>query len=101
MTTMPEQEYRKAEIQSLDMYNRALDKTKRFARNLKALRKWHRISQDKLAAKLGVSTTTVSAYETGRATVNFAIAIMICEVFKVDLDDMLARRVYRDGFKRV
>lgn len=83
------------------MYERALEKTKRFARNMKALRKWHRMSQDKMADKLGVSTTTVSAYETGRSPVNFATAIMICEVFGVDLNDMLARRVYRDGFKGV
>ena len=60
----------------------------RFCDNLKALRQAERMSQERLAEKVGVSRQTISAIEKGdyNPTVNLCIAI--CKALGKTLDEL-------------
>lgn len=60
-----------------------------FSDNLIALRKYHNISQEELAEKIGVSRQTLSKYETGESVPDIERSMLIANVFGVSLDDLV------------
>lgn len=60
-----------------------------FADNLVELRKLHKISQEELADKIGVSRQTLSKYETGESLPDIEKCKSLAEVFGVSMDDLV------------
>ena len=56
--------------------------------NLKLLRQEKRISQDDLAAVLGVSRQTINSIETGKFDPSLKLVIKIIRFFKADLESI-------------
>lgn len=52
---------------------------------LKSLRKFHRISRKELGEKIGVSESTIAAFEQGLREPNPITALKISEVFNVNI----------------
>ena len=62
---------------------------KMFADNLMELRKYHNMSQEELAEKIGVSRQTLSKYETGESLPDIEKCKTIADVFGVTVDDLI------------
>lgn len=60
-----------------------------FADNLVELRKYHNMSQEDLADKIGVSRQTLSKYETGESLPDIEKSMLIANTFGVTLDDLM------------
>ena len=60
-----------------------------FKDNLIELRKYHNMSQEELADKIGVSRQTLSKYETGESLPDIEKCKLIAAVFGVSIDDLL------------
>jgi len=60
-----------------------------FKDNLISLRKLHRLSQEELAERLGISRQTLSKYETGESLPDIDKCKAIADVFDVSLDDLV------------
>lgn len=60
-----------------------------FADNLMELRKYHNLSQEELAEKIGVSRQTLSKYETGESLPDIEKCKMPADVFGVTMDDLI------------
>lgn len=58
-------------------------------KNIVALRKQHKMTQDELAAALFVTRQTVSNYETGRSKPDIDMLIKIAEVFGTNVDEVI------------
>lgn len=61
-----------------------------FADNLMELRKYHNLSQEELAEKIGVSRQTLSKYETGESLPDIVKCKMLADVFGVTVDDLIS-----------
>ena len=61
----------------------------KFCDNLKALRKAERISQERLAEKVGVSRQSVSKWETGEAYPEMNNIMALCTVFHCEITDLV------------
>ncbi len=57
--------------------------------NLVELRKYHNLSQEELADRIGVSRQTLSKYETGESLPDIEKSQALAEVFGVSLDDLV------------
>ncbi len=68
-----------------------------FAKNIKYLRKKSGISQEKLAAMLGLSRTTVTNYESGFSTPDYTHLIRIASIFTISIDSLLSRNMTMDS----
>lgn len=62
-----------------------------FATVIKQLRKERGLTQDQLAALLGVSRSTIGMYETGSREPDFETSEAIADVFNVDMDYLMGR----------
>ena len=60
-----------------------------FKDNLIELRKYHDLSQEELADKIGVSRQTLSKYETGESLPDIEKCKLRADVFGVTIDDLL------------
>jgi len=60
-----------------------------FARNLKYLRSFNKLSQTKAAKYLGVNRRTFVSWETGGITPPTSTLTHICKSFKVSIQNML------------
>ena len=60
-----------------------------FADNLVELRKYHAMSQEELADKIGVSRQTLSKYETGESLPDIEKCKALADVFGVTVDDLI------------
>ena len=60
-----------------------------FADNLVELRKYHKISQEELAERIGVSRQTLSKYETGESLPDIEKCMALADVFGVSMDDLV------------
>lgn len=60
-----------------------------FAENLMELRKYHNLSQEELAEKIGVSRQTLSKYETGDSLPDIEKCRLLADVFGVTVDDLI------------
>ena len=63
-----------------------------FSDNLKALRYERHITQQQLAAALGLSRSTIGMYEKGEREPDFATSEAIADYFNVRLDDLVGRK---------
>ncbi len=57
--------------------------------NLYSLRKLHRLSQEDVAEKLGVSRQAVAKWETGATTPDIANCMALGRLYDVSIDDLL------------
>lgn len=60
-----------------------------FADNLIELRKYHNLSQEELAEKIGVSRQTLSKYETGESLPDIEKCKLLADAFGVTVDDII------------
>ena len=60
-----------------------------FADNLAELRKYHALSQEELADKIGVSRQTLSKYETGESLPDIEKCKALADVFGITVDDLI------------
>ena len=60
-----------------------------FADNLMELRKYHNLSQEELAEKIGVSRQTLSKYETGESLPDIEKCKALADVFGITVDDLI------------
>ena len=60
-----------------------------FADNLVELRRFHALSQEELADKIGVSRQTLSKYETGESLPDIEKCKALADVFGVTVDDLI------------
>ena len=60
--------------------------------NLVELRKYHNLSQEELADRIGVSRQTLSKYETGESLPDIEKSQALAEVFGVSLDDLVKNK---------
>lgn len=60
-----------------------------FADNLIEMRKYHNLSQEELAEKIGVSRQTLSKYETGESLPDIEKCRMLADIFGVTVDDLI------------
>lgn len=65
----------------------------RFCDNLKALRKAERMSQERLAEKVGVSRQSVSKWETGEAYPEMTNIVALCTVFHCEITDLINSQI--------
>ena len=61
-----------------------------FSDNLQALRKRHGMSQEDLAAQIGISRQTLSKYEMGESLPDIEKAMALAEVFGISIDDLIS-----------
>ena len=61
-----------------------------FADNLVDLRKYHAMSQEELAERIGVSRQTLSKYETGESLPDIEKCKALADVFGITVDDMIS-----------
>ena len=61
----------------------------RFGENLKNLRKIKKLSQEKLAEKVGVSRQSISKWECGEAYPEMDNILILCEIFNCKLNDLI------------
>ena len=61
-----------------------------FADNLMELRKYYALSQEELAARIGVSRQTLSKYETGESLPDIEKCKALADVFGVTVDDLIS-----------
>ena len=61
-----------------------------FADNLIELRKYHDLSQEELAEKIGVSRQTLSKYETGESLPDIEKSKFLADAFGVSIDDLIS-----------
>ena len=61
-----------------------------FADNLIELRKYHDLSQEELAEKIGVSRQTLSKYETGASLPDIEKSKLLADAFGVSIDDLIS-----------
>lgn len=60
-----------------------------FAKNIKLLRSRQKKSQDELATELGITRSTLSAYENGTSEPGFETLMRFSDYFKISLDKLL------------
>ena len=65
---------------------------------LKYFRMRANLSQSELAAKIGVSTSTISMYEVGKREPDFETEEKIADFFNTDLDTLRGRDVEQDKY---
>lgn len=67
--------------------------TDSFSENLKTLRKFKKLSQDKLADELNLSRSLIGMWESGQRKPSFETLELLADFFNVRLDDLSGRNV--------
>lgn len=63
----------------------------KFAKVFKSLRTQHKLTQQELATKLGVSRSAIGMYENGEREPDFETLEAIADFFNVDMDYLIGR----------
>jgi transcriptional regulator with XRE-family HTH domain len=74
------------------IYSETADMTQ-IARNIKALRKHHQLTQDQFAQKLGIKRSSIGAYEEGRAEPPLSNLGNIAKTFDVSIDSLVYENI--------
>lgn len=61
----------------------------KFPKNLRRIRKNRKLSQQQLAAKIGISNQVISLYEKGKHTPNMVTLEWLCIALKVNASELL------------
>ncbi len=72
--------------------------TDNFSENLKILRTYKNLSQDKLAEELGLSRSLIGMWESGQRKPSYETLELIADFFNVRLDDLSGRTVSNNLF---
>ena len=56
---------------------------------IRKIRKAHKLSQDELASKVGISTTHMSPIETGNTKLSLPVLVDLADALQVRVDDLL------------
>ncbi|MDO5574408.1 MAG: helix-turn-helix transcriptional regulator [bacterium] len=56
---------------------------------LKSLRKLHRLSQNDVAYRLGISQQSYSRFETGTSDIPASFIVILCDLYQVSADYIL------------
>ena len=64
-----------------------------FGAKLKEIRKNEGLSQEQLADKIGVSRQAITKWETGRALPDMENMIILAEIFKTTLDELVSQAI--------
>lgn len=67
------------------------------ANNIKLLRKRFNLTQNELATRIDKVPVTVSDYEKGKTVPPIEIAVKLCEIFQVNLDDLVNKDLSKEG----
>ena len=70
-----------------------------FAKRLKALRKEHCMSQQKLADLLGLGQSTIAMWEKGKNTPEYESLIKIANIFSVSIDYLAGQKASRSSHR--
>ena len=68
-------------IYSIDYYQ--------IGQRIRKIRKAHKLSQDELASKVGISTTHMSHIETGNTKLSLPVLVDLADALEVRVDDLL------------
>ena len=68
--------------------------------NIKLLRKRLKMTQGEIAEKIDKTITTVGDYERGKSIPPLDIANKLCEIFQVNLDDLVNKDLSKEGTGR-
>lgn len=71
----------------------------KFSEKLKEIRKKEGLSQDQLAEKIGVSRQAITKWETGKGLPDVENMVIIAEIFKLTLGELLRDSVARQDPK--
>lgn len=93
MRTRKSEKNRKGDIDMSETEN----KNGNFAANLLYLRQIEGMSQEALAEKLNVSRQSVSKWESASAYPEMQTLILLCDLFKIDMDTLLRGNVVRES----
>jgi len=66
--------------------------------NIKVLRKRQGYTQESLSKELGKTKATVSDYEKGKSLPPLDILLKMCELFQINLDDLVNKDLEKEGF---
>ena len=69
-----------------------------FGERLKKLRVENQMSQDELAAKLGVSAQAVSKWERGKSTPDLAVIVPMAKLLRISTDRLLGNEGFRQDW---
>ena len=75
--------------------------TDSFAENLKMLRKYKNLSQDKLADELHLSRSLIGMWESGQRKPSFETLELLADFFNVRLDDLSGRNIDNNYFNSI
>lgn len=64
-----------------------------FGVNLKYLRSWHSLTQEKMSEKLKIKRSTIGAYEEDRSEPGLLQAHLISKLFGVSMEDMITKEI--------
>ena len=65
--------------------------------NIKILRKRLGLTQSDIAERLGKTVTAVGDYERGKSTPPLEVTLQLCEIFQVNLDDLVNKDLSKEG----
>lgn len=65
----------------------------KLADNLKTLRKFRSLTQEKFSKEIGIKRCSLGAYEEGRATPDIETLLTICDYFNITLDDLVKKEL--------
>ena len=65
--------------------------------NLKRRRKEHRLTQEEVASKLGISRQSISKWENGNSYPDIDNLILLSELYGVSVDNLLRAKVRCSG----
>jgi len=64
---------------------------------MKQMRKMHHVTQDEMAALLGIGKRAYQNYEYNHATVTVNVLLKFLDALKISADDFLMRNIRKDG----
>lgn len=67
------------------------------ANNIKRLRKRFNLTQNELATRIDKVPVTVSDYEKGKTVPPIEIAVKLCDIFQVNLDDLVNKDLSKES----
>ena len=69
---------------------------KKFGQNLAKLRKWHNLSQQKLADEINISRSAISRYEKGNRTIDSYVLNKILSYFHISYEDFIIGNLFNE-----
>ena len=74
--------------------NMGTEKSIEIGKKLKELRKGMGYTQERLAAKLGISRVNYTRYETNKVRPDYEMLVLFADFFDISLDELFGRREF-------